>query len=273
VVGGVLAAPVVAGLAVGASVVFGLRSFFDRASEGLDAGTEDWFGRAVVSGASGAVPGLDVVQMLEAAYGSNYMTGEELTPQQRAEMVGGMAGSGAMAGVARGLSRGRTAAPDSDGPGGRGVGDFLEEVADTFADALAREKARRPKASVGEQSTRAHEETQAILVKRHGDAVGVEQPLGVTHPGVKPAAPGADLPWHEGARGDVHHNGLKALVEMKATAWVKDGGLQTPFKRPDQTLSLEIFADSNPGWSVHVVDGKGRIFSYFPGWDIWIRMR
>jgi hypothetical protein len=38
-----------------------------------------------------------------------------------------------------------------------------------------------------------------------------------------------------------------------------------------QIQSQEIFAKANPGWSTHVVDSRGRIYTYNAKIDRWVQ--
>jgi hypothetical protein len=93
---GAVSAPFLVGAGLAFSVGMGINTFFLRANEAMDAGEDDYFGRAAAAGISDMVPVIDVVGIGEAATGFNYMTGQEMTQQERSEKLGGLIGGAAM---------------------------------------------------------------------------------------------------------------------------------------------------------------------------------
>ena len=93
---GAVSAPFLIGAGLAFSIGMGVNTFFTRANEAMDAGEDDYLGNAAAAGISDMVPLIDVVGIGEAATGFNYMTGQEMTQQERSEKLGGVIGGAAM---------------------------------------------------------------------------------------------------------------------------------------------------------------------------------
>src|SRR6185369_8468676 len=77
VAAGFVSTPAVVVFGIVAAIGTGINTFLVRGNEAMDAGEEDWVGRAVTAGVSDMVPVVDPVGWAEVVTGYNYMTGQE----------------------------------------------------------------------------------------------------------------------------------------------------------------------------------------------------
>lgn len=259
---GVVSAPAVAVFGIVASVGMGINTFLVRGMEAMDTDQDDWVGRAVTAGISDMVPVVDPVGWGEAITGFDYMTGQEMTGAQQSQKlgtmisgtVGDMAGVGAVAG---GLKTEKQKMR------------FVWETSDEFSDRFKSLEKSNPDASRFEVSTAAHELTQTALIEKHGPNVIDEPSVRMGHTGL---VEGAKPIFHEGARADVWNKDLKCSIECKATVELRNGEMLVPkpvdgvwsWERTLQIQSQELFVHSNPDWTAHIVDSRGRVFTYDP---------
>jgi hypothetical protein len=266
VAAGFVSTPAVVVFGIVAAIGTGINTFLVRGNEAMDAGEEDWVGRAVTAGVSDMVPVVDPVGWAEVVTGYNYMTGQEMTGHERGQRagdltagaVGDVGGFGAVLGTTKSVGKKK----------------FLRDTAGEFKDKFGSLEKSNPDSPKWEVSTRAHELTQDAMKEKYGDAIVDEPSMGVSHAGRTEGKPR----YNKGAKSDLWNLDVKANVELKSEVVLSaDGELLVPkpvngkwiLTRTDQLESLEIFAKSHPDWSGHVIDSKGHIYTYDAKFGAW----
>src|SRR6185436_9300328 len=93
---GAVSAHFLVGAGLAFSIGMGVNTFFTRANEAMDAGEDDYMGRAITAGISDMIPIIDPVGIGEAVSGYNYMTGQEMSQEERSEKIGSVIGGAVM---------------------------------------------------------------------------------------------------------------------------------------------------------------------------------
>lgn len=265
---GAVSAPFLAGAGLAFSIGMGVNTFFSRANEAMDSGVDDYFGSAASAGVSDMVPFIDVVGIGEAATGFNYMTGEEMTQQERSEKVGGLIGSAAMdfAPIAGLITPKTKKALQKDF-----VNDVAKEFKKSFKEAPGKDKMTK--------SNIAHKVTQGKILKKYGkDQVVNEPQLGITHFGLNPDS---KPKFNHGARGDIANFKLDIIVELKSYVKLNDKGQIEVNKKigkewvttyTNQIKSLELNAKVNRDQLTVVITSNGDKIKFNPNTNKWSKM-
>ena len=266
---GAVSAPFLLGAGLAFSIGMGINTFFSRANEAMDSGEEDYFGRAAAAGFSDMVPLVDVVGIGEAATGFNYMTGQEMTQQERSEKLGGVMGGAAMdfapiAGVLTPKTK-KTQQKDF-------VNDVSKEFKKSFKEADGKDKMTK--------SINAHKATQNKIEKKYGkDQITNEPELGITHFGLDP---NGKVRFNMGAKGDIANTKLNVLVELKSYVKLNERGQIEVNKKvgkewmttyTNQIFSLELNAKINRDQLTVVITSNGDKIKYNPNKDRWTKMK
>ncbi len=266
---GAVSAPFLLGAGLAFSIGMGVNTFFTRANEAMDAGEEDYVGNALTAGISDMVPLIDIVGIGEAATGFNYMTGQEMSQQERSEKLGGVIGSAAMdfTPIAGTLAPKTKKAKQKDF-----VNDVSREFKKSFKEANGKDKMAK--------SNIAHQVTQKKIEKKYGkDQITNEPELGITHFGLDP---NGKERFNKGARGDIAHTKLDVLVELKSYVKLNKKGQIEVNKKvgkewmttyTNQIKSLELNAKVNRDQLTVVITSNGDKIKYNPNTDKWSKMK
>jgi len=235
-------------------------------------------GEAVAAAGAGAVTAGAASTTVDILWGQYLRHREGLGPMTTKEMatVAGWNMGPAALGKLLGRARGRS------GRSGRGsvkarIAYFKAraiqlDVAREFARQVKKAADANPSASAQTISEVAHKETAAYAIKKYEGVVPEpEAKLGIST-GLSPEGPRTDVMiWNED---------VKVIIELKKTAWVKDGRLMTPRMKVEgaayttQTQAHEIFAEdamSGEGFIVCAANERGEVFTYHPDIKQWVK--